>query len=684
MQHSKLAAKEEEGTQHGRHILRQYCNKRTQKKQSEIYSAATGTDKEKAQSSAFTVLPAHVKDSCSAPEPIKLKSLPDSAHVKDSCSVSAPEPIKLKSLPDFAHVKDSCSVSAPEPMKLKSLPDSAHVKDSCSVSAPESIKLKSLLDSELLTSQPQVIVRKFTLPPFSSAYALPIRSKKDTNFGKPKQRWKQLCNLQHEMTTTLPVARVVKMLGPSTPLAQEYLPGTLQSYAAGKLDVVNSTLQKLLTIKKVDVDSSTPSKDEGSMSSPLSPIKIKTVTAPEDTSKIDDVDVEERLDTAEEVPEVAAVAEVSSTGGTVTIGPFDTMHNNVGIVGGQFVIFQPLPRTNHVVQQEGSNSKINTIFLKSPQGATIDAKREKKVIKPFVGQGEVMSNSLKTVLLQGSVKPSSKLGRKQHGIVHENLKHSSEPTMKEQNVVWGSLKHNCPSNIKQHNVVQGNFKHSSEVPKNEENGKLENLENDTEPASKEDNVTHENLKHCLEPCSKEQNVSRGNLKTISERISKEQNIVAVHPIPHETNNLKVARDCLRDVLTVSLQKIGIAAPQQDSVQNKNSQPVEPFDKPAEDESAELKQLKQLQLEILMMKRRQNIAMQVEREVLRAKDIKLVQEVQLPARRVLLSETGTQTSLFCLVEPGRMVEMMISADKTGKYLYVKFNYFFIPCFLHCNK
>jgi hypothetical protein len=602
MQHSKLAAKEED-TQCGRRILRQYCNKRTQK-QPETYTTATGGDKVMSQSSVFTVLP---------------------AHVKDSGSVLAPEPVKLKSIPD----------------------------------------------SELPVAQPQVIVRKFTLPSFSSAHALPIRSKKDTNLGRPKQRWKQLCNLQHEMTTTLPVAKVVKMLGPSTPLTREYCPGSLQSYAAGKLDVVNSTLQKLLTVKKVDVDSSTPSGDEGSLSS-VSSKKMKSVAVPEDTlgSQIDDVNVEERLDTAEEVPEVAAVAEVSSTGGTVTVAPFDTVDSNVGIVGGKFVIFQPLLRTKHVVQQEAGNSKMNTILLKSPQDATVDTSSGKKVIKPFVGQADVTSSSLKTVFVQGSIKPSSEPGRKQHGIVQENLKHSSEPAMKEQNVVWGNLKHNSVSNIKQHTVVQGNLKHSSEVPKNEENVKLENSKNDTESASKEENVTHDNLKHGPEPRGKEENVLRGNLKHISESASKEK-IAAVHPVPQDTNNLKVARDFLRDVLTVSLQAKGIVAPQQDSVQKKNSQSVEPCYKPEEDESAELKRLKQLQLGILMMKRRQNIAMQVEREVLRAKDIKLVQEVQLPARRVLLSETGTQTNLFCLVEPGRMVEMMISGDKTGKYQYMKF-------------
>jgi hypothetical protein len=620
MQHSKLAAKEE-GTLHGRQTLRQYYNKRLQKKEIEMCTP-TGTGK-KVESSVFSVLP---------------------AEIDNSCSVRSPEPIKLKSSPDL----------------------------------------------KLSASQPQVIVRKFTLPPFSNAYAVPSRSKKNITFVKstaveptyvkPK-RWKQLCNLQHEMTTTLPMSRVMKMLSPSTSLTHEYCPGTLQSYAAGKLDVVNSTLQNLLSNKKVDLDS-TSGKEEGSMSYALSPAKIKTVTAPEDTlfSKTDDDSAEERFDTTEEVPEVAAVAEVSSIGGS-----FDTVHNNVGIVGGKFVVFQPLSQTKHVIQQEGGNSKMNTIVLKSPQGANIDIRSGKKLIKPLVGHEEVMSSALKTMLVQGSVKPSSELGSKEHGIVQENLKLSSEPTMKEQNVVWRNVKHNSQSvtkeqnvaqanvkhksecNMKQQNVVQGNLKHSSELAKNEQTVKHESVKNESEPANKEENVAHENLKHCLESSSKERSVvSCGNMKTTFERISKEQNIVPVHPVPQETNNLTVARDHLRDVLTVSLQTAGNVAPLQESAQSKNNQPVEPSDKPAEDASIELKQLKQLQLEFLMMKRRQNIAMQVERDVLRAKNVKLVQEVQLPARRVLLSETGTQTNLFSLVEPGRMVEMMISDDKTGKY------------------
>ncbi|KDR20472.1 hypothetical protein L798_04770 [Zootermopsis nevadensis] len=611
MQHVKCAAEEEEEevALHGRPILRQYRNKRTRNEHCEIYTPAAHTDKKEAQSSIFHVLPAHFKDSCSVLplEPIQLKSSPDSEP-----STSEPQVIVRKfTLPPFR--------------SAYALP-------------------------ELLTSEPQVIVRKFTLPSLSGAYALPKRSKKDVNFGKPKQRWKQLCNLQHEMTTTLPVRSVVKMMGPSTPLTQEYCPGTLQSCAAGKLDVVNSSLQKWLTVKEVNLDSSNPSKDEGSVSS-ASSVKMKTVTPPKGAlgSKIE-VGVEERLGTAEDVPEVAAVTEVSSTGGTVTVGAIDAVHSNVGIVGGKFLIFQPLSQTKPVVQQEGSNSKANTIVLKSPQDVIKDAKNAKNVIKPFVGQAEVMSDSLKTVLVQGSVKPSFELSRKQRGIVQENLKPNSEPTTREQNVVWGSLKHKSSSNIKERNVVRGNSKHRSEVPKNGEN---DNLKIDAEPAL-EENATHDH------------DISRGNLKTISECASKEQNIVAVHPIPQETNNLGVARESLQDALTFSLQTTGIVAPQQTSAQNKNSECVEPPDKPAEDENVELKQLKQLQHEILMMKRRQNIAMQVDRKVLRAKDVKLVQEFHLPARRVLLSETGTQTNLFCLVEPGRMVEMMISADKTGEY------------------
>jgi len=617
-------------TLYGGQILRQYCNKRIQKKQTEICDPATVMDRVKDQSSVFTMSP---------------------FRVKDSHSVTASEPIKLKSLPD----------------------------------------------SEVSASQPKVIVRKFTLPPSRNAYALPFRSK-NTNFGKPKQRWKQLCNLQHEMTTTLPVTRV-KMLGPSTPLTREYRPGTLQSHATGKLDVTNSTVQQLLTVKKADKDSSTPSNKGSSNTSSSSPVRIKTFASPIDTvdSNTDDVDVEEiLLDTAEEVPEVAAVAEVSSTGGTVRFGPFDTTQSNIGIVGGKFVIFQPLSATKQVIQHEGGNSKVNTIVLNSSQGAAVDTMNGKKVIKPFVYQKEVTSNLLKTTLLQGNVKPGSELATKEHGVVYENLKHSSEPSLKRQNVVWGSLKHNSRSVIKEQNVVwanvkhnslpnkkqqnvHGNLKRSSELP--EQNVKLGNLKNGTEPASKEQDITHEDMKHNLEPSDKEQDgVTHRSLKTISEPAGREQNVVTVHPMPQETNSLKVARDFLRDILTKSVRATAVGTPQQDPMQSKNIKLVELYDKPAEDANTELKQLQQLQHEILMMKRRQNIAMQVEREVLRAKDIKLVQEVQLPARKVLLSEMGTQTNLFSLVEPGRMIEMMISTDNTGKYWHVKFYFLFSACFL----
>lgn len=630
MQHSAIATKEESmATLHGGQILRQYCNKRTRRtKQTEICTSPKVVDKEKDQSSVFT------------------------------------SPVQ---------VEDSHPTVASE--------------------------LKSLSDSKLSTSQPQVIVRKFTLPPFSNAYSLPLRPKKNTDFGKPKQRWKQLCNLQHEMTTTLGVSRV-KMLGPSTPLTQEYRPGTLQSYAAGTLDVMNTTLQKLLTIKEVDVDSPTQSKEENCVPCvPSSPVASSDDTV---DSKIDYVDVDEILETAEEVPEIAAVAEVSSTGGTVRFGPFDAAHNNIGIVGGKFVIFQPLPGTKHIVQEEGGSPKVNTIVLKSPQGAAVEAVSGKKVIKPFMGQKEEARSLLRTKLTQGNIETCSEFASKEHGVWHKNLKHRFEPVMKEQNVVWGSMKHNSPSvireqnviwanqkcksdpNTKQQNVIQGDVKNASELFKKEENVKRENLKNDTQPGSKneltvklgnsrndtdsastEQNVSDENFKHHHEPSSKDQNVSHGNLKTVTEPTSKEQNIVAVHPVPQKPICLKVAHDCLQDVVTKSPETAAVVAARQTSVQSKNIQPIKPSHKPTEDASAEWKELEQLHLEILKMKRRRNIAMKVERDVLRAKDIKLVQEVLLPARKVLLSEMGTQTNLFSLVESGRMVEMKISTDKTGK-------------------
>jgi hypothetical protein len=604
MQHSELAAKEGRmATLRGGQILRQYCNKRTQKRQTEMCTPAVGMDMEKDQSLRFTTM-----------SPIR---------VRDSGSVTSPEPIKVK----------------------------------------------SLTDSKLSTSQTQVIVRKFSLPPYGSA--------------KPKQRWKQLCNLQHEMTTTLPMSSV-KILRPSTPLIREYRPGTLQSYPAGTLDVMNSTSQEPQTLKKVDLDSSASSKEENSVHSVSRPVNIKTVTS-DDTlvSKIDDVSVEEILDMAEEIPEVAAVAEVSNVGGTIKFGPFETAYSNIGMVGGKFMIFQPFPGTKHVSQQEGGNSKVNMIVLKSPQGAAVEAVSGRRVIKSVVGEKEMARSLLKTSLMQGSVKAGSELSSKEHGAMQENLKYNSEPTMKERNVVGGNLKlnsqfvnkeqhveqtrvkHNSEPDNKQQNVVQENLKLSSDLCKNEQNVKLRSCKNNTESASEKQIVTYGDLKHGCGPRSGDQNVvSCGNLKSASERSTKEQNIVAVDQLPQEHNCLKVAQDGLQDTVTEPLQVTAVVAPQQTSAQNKNSR-VAYFDTVTEHVSAEQKQLQKLQLEILMMKRRQNIAMHVERNVLRAKELKLVQEVMLPARKVLLSEMGTQTNLFSLVEPGRMVEMTISADKPGK-------------------
>ena len=605
MQHSELAAKEGRmATLRGGQILRQYCNKRTQKRQTEIHNIALGTVTEKDQSLMFTTM----------------------------------SPIK--------------------------------VRDSSPVTSPEAIKVKSLPDSKLSSSHTQVIVRKFSLPPYGST--------------KPKQRWKQLCNLQHEMTTTLPLSSV-KVLHPSAPLTREYRPGTLQSYPAGTLDVMNSTLKNPQTIKKVDLDSSPSGKEENSVPSVSPPVNIKNMTLGDTlVSKIDDVSVEEILDMAEEVPEVAAVAEVSSVGGTIKFGPFETTYNNIGMVGGKFMIFQPLPGTKHVTQQEGGNSKMNMIVLKSPQGAVVEAVSGKRVIKPIVGEKEVTRSLLKTSLMQGGVKAGSEMSSKEHGTMQENMKCNSEPAVKEQNVVWGSLKHtsqfvNKEQNVEQtslkhdtepddnqQNVVQENLKHNSELHENEQNVKLGNCTNNTESASKEQIVTDENLKHGLGPRTGDQNVlSYGKLKGVSEQNTKEQNIVAVHPLPQEQSCLKVAQDGLLDTVTEPLQTTAVVAPQQALAQNKNSHRVVYFDKATEDVSAEQQELQKLHLEILMMKRRQNIAMHVERNVLRAKDLKLVQEVMLPARKVLLSETGTQTNLFSLVEPGRMVEMTISSDKPGK-------------------
>jgi len=604
MQHSELAAKEGRmATLRGGQILRQYCNKRTQKRQTETHTSGVGTDTEKDQSLMLTTM-----------SPIR---------VRDTALVASPEPIKVKSLPD----------------------------------------------SKLSSSQTQVIVRKFPLPPYGST--------------KPKQRWKQLCNLQHEMTTTLPVSSV-KVLRPSTPLTQEYRPGTLQNYPAGTLDVMNSTLIKLQTIKKVDLDSSTSSKEEIAVPSVSPPVNIKTATSGDTLlSKIDDVNVEEILDMAEEVPEVAAVAEVSSVGGTIKFGPFETACSNIGMVGGKFVIFQPLPGTKQVIQQEGGNSKMNMIVLKSPQGAAVEAVSGKRVLKPIVGEKELTRSLLKTSLMQGNVKAGSELPSKEHGAMQENLKHNSESTVKEQNVVWGrmirnsqfvtkeqnveqtSLKHNSEPDDKQQNVVQENLKHSSELCKNEQNLKLGNCTKNTESASKEQIVTDENLKRGLGPRIGDQNVvSYGKLKDVSEQNTKEQNIMAVHPLPQKQSCLKVAQDDLLDTVTKQLQTTAVVAPQQASAQNKNSHVVY-YDTASEDVSVEQQQLQKLHLEILMMKRRQNIAMHVERNVLRAKDLKLVQEVLLPARKVLLSEMGTQTNLFSLVEPGRMVEMTIISDNLGK-------------------
>lgn len=604
MQHSELAAREGRmATLRGRQILRQYCNKRIQKRQTETHTPAVGTDTEKDQSLKFTTM-----------SPIR---------VRDTAPVTSAEPIKVKSLPD----------------------------------------------PKLSSSQTQVIVRKFPLPPFGST--------------KPKQRWKQLCNLQHEMTTTLPISSL-KVLRPSTPLTQEYRPGTLQSYPAGTLDVMNTTLIKLQTIKKVDLDSSTASKEEIAVPSVSPPVNIKTATSGDTlVSEIDDVSVEEILDMAEEVPEVAAVAEVSSVGGTIKFGPFETACSNIGMVGGKFMIFQPLPGTKQVIQQEGGNSKMNMVVLKSPQGAAVEAVSGKRVIKPIVGEKELTRSLLKTSLMQGNVKADTELPSKEHGAMQENMKHSSESTVKEQSVVWGrmkcnsqfvtkeqnveqtSLKHNFEPDDEQQNVVQENLKHSSELSKNEQNLKLRNCMNNNESARKEQIVTDENLKHGVGPIFGDQNVvSCGKLKDVSEQSTKEQTIVTVRPLPQKQSCLKVAQDGLLDAVTKPSQMTAVVAPQQALPQNKDSQVVY-FDKETEDVSVEQQQLQKLHLEILMMKRRQNIAMHVERNVLRAKDLKLVQEVMLPARKLLLSEMGTQTNLFSLVEPGRMVEMTIISDKPGK-------------------
>jgi hypothetical protein len=623
MRHSTFAAKEEDtATLHGKQILRQYCNKRTRMKQTEKCASAQGVDK-KDQSSIFT------------------------------SSVQVGE--------------DSHSAVASE--------------------------LKLLADSKLSTSQPQVIVRKFTFPPYSSAYSLPTKPKKNVDFGKPKQRWKQLCNLQHEMTTTLGVSKV-KMRGPSTPLTQEYRPGTLQSYVAGTLDIMNNTLEKLLTGKEVDMDSPTKSKERNSVPCEATQMKINTVTASDDTvdSQFDYVDVDKILDTAEEVPELAAIAEVSSTGGTVRFGPFDTAHKNIGIVGGKFVIFQPLSGTKQIVQQETGSSKVSTVVLKSPYGRPVG----KRVIETFMGEKGVARSLLKTKLIQGNVKPCSEFDSKEIGVYQKNSKHFFEPHMKEQNVVWGSMKHNSPSvireqnviwanrkhnsepNMKHQNIIQGDIKHASELFKNEQNVKLGNMKNDTEPgskklgnwrndtdpASRKQKIADENLKRNNEPSKNDQNVSLVNLKTVSETNTK-QNIVTVHPLQQESNCMKAAHDCLQDANTKSPNIATVSTARQSSAQSKNCQPIKPSHKYMEDASAEWKQLGKLHLEILKMKRRRNIALKVERDVLRAKDVKLVQEVLLPARKVLLSEIGTQTNLFSLVEPGRMVEMRISTDKIGK-------------------
>jgi hypothetical protein len=544
MRHSTIAAKEEDmATLHGGQIVRQYCNKRTRIKETEICTSAQGKEE---QASIFA----------------------SSVEVEDS-------------RPAFAS------------------------------------ELKLLSDSKLTASQPQVIVRKFSLPPFSRAYSLPVRPKKDTDFGKPKQRWKQLCNLQHEMTTTLGVSRV-KMRAPSTPLTQEYRPGTLQSYVAGTLDIMNSTLQRLLT------GTETPTKSKEGNSVPCESTRTKTASSDGAVDpKFDNVDVDEILETAEQVPEVAAIAEVSSAGGTVRFAPFDTAHSNIRIGGGKIVIFQPLAIPKQIVQQESGN----TVVLKSPPSAAVEAASGKRVVKAFVGQKDAARSLLKTKLMQGNVKSCGEVASKENGVEQKNLKLCLEPVMKEQNVVWASVKHNKEQNViwanqkhnsepnmKQQTIVRGDMKHASEVFKNEQNGKLGNSKNDTEAGGTEQKGADEDSG----PSCKEQNVAQGNLKTATGTTAKEVSLVTVEPT---------------------------ASPRQ----------------PAED----WKQMEQLHLEIMNMKRRRSIAMKVEREVLRAKDIKLVQEVLLPARKVLLSEMGTQTNLFSLVEPGRMVEMRITTDRTGK-------------------
>jgi hypothetical protein len=455
------------------------------------------------------------------------------------------------------------------------------------------------------------------------------------------------------MTTTLGVSRV-KMRAPSTPLTQEYRPGTLQSYVAGTLDIMNSTLQRLLTGTEVHGDPPTNSKEGNSVQC----IKIKTLTSPDDAvdSKFDNVDVDEILETAEEVPEVAAVAEVSSAGGSVRFGPFDAAHNNIGIAGGKFVIFQPLAAPKQIILQESGGPKVKTAVMRSPQSAAVEAASGRRVGKALVGHKEAARSLLKAKLTQGNVKLCSELAIKENGVEQKQLKLCFEPAMKEQTVVWGSAKHREKNVIwanqkhspepgmKQQNFVRGDTKHGSEVFKNGQNVKLTNSKN----VSMKQRGTDEDG----EAGGKDQDVSRGNLETATGSAAKEANIFAVDPVPQEPN-------CLQGICTKPAR-----SPRQSSAPS-NCQPIAPSHKPTEDANADCKQMEQLHLEIMKMKRRRNIAMKVEREVLRAKDVKLVQEVLLPARKVLLSEIGTQTSLFSLVEPGRMVEMRISTDGTGK-------------------
>ncbi|KAJ4444625.1 hypothetical protein ANN_06421 [Periplaneta americana] len=742
-------------TLHGGQVLRQYCNKRSRKREAECVNK---DEEEKDKSSMIT-------------------TMPDSHH-------SSP-----------------C-----EPMKSKS-PD------------------KTIS----LTSQPQVIVRKFTLPALNSShFNLSDRTKRNPNFAKPKQRWKQLCNLQHEMTTTLPVSKV-KVLSSSPQLTREFRPGTLQSYPSGKLDIMSSTLHQLLTSNTTGLDSTpnakagkpkhlasplqkspssshkTPSSTFKSASSPpvksssspvvksvsssvksvSSPVKSTTVSSPAvksvsssiksvssppvksatvsspsiksvspppiesmpsspvksmsflpiksmssppvqsassppiqsvpsppvitttspvfpvlktttvpptedpEVSKDDCVNVEQMLDTAEEVPYVAAVAEVSSSSGTIRLGPFDTSNNDIGIVGGKIVIFQQLQGN----KLDAGNDKVGTLVVQNNQSAAVDAKSGKIIIGPFVGQKEPIKSVLKNTLIHGSSKINSEAsGKEINDSMQEDLKqlpkeqtgsiiHNSESSIKEQVELQGISKCNPNVPTKKQNVIWGNAKLNSERFRKEEindavatkcnsemtsdNQKIiQRSVKLTEVEKKEQTVTQGNLKHELESTHKEQKTgTQGNLKNNSEVVNN-GHVLTAHSLFSDPNLQKANRENFQEV--INRLKAVISA-QKGTEQIKN---YESGDKLAGDVSMEsLKKpltSQQLQHQIALMKARQSIALQVEREVLRAKERSLVQEVNLPARKVFVAETSTQTSLFSLVEPGRMVEMLINTDKNGEY------------------